>query len=434
MSSFYGGPVGKSFEIKKVFSTYSGNTDSILEDIGKGFGSPIAVGEFVVISYGVPGTTAYNTNVDIDDSHSAPTIYKYDGISGSVITVSQGSKYFNGTIWQKAYGKVGNTDTLVYALVTSVAPLQEFTGSRIFAGTSVPTTQSSVPGSKLGDIYINTTDGVVYTLEEKNNSETWVAATGSLTGPQGPQGEKGETGDQGAQGSIIFSGTQTPSSTYQMDVEGAKPGDVYINTNSGKIYRLGSNNKWIEATGSLKGPVGSGLNIVAAYSFSENEVENTLSAIAARIEVLRTSKGLDRYPGPEELIEVNWISADESQTFSYWFFYTTETNLDDSTSGVWSRVVLTGTSAVHSIAYEYSIAPADWSENRDQNGYYTYKYVNTALRCGVQENVPPIISCADKYSEYYLIDRADAVSGDGITFYASEKPATRIDLTIVDLG
>lgn len=95
MISFYGGPAGQSFNIKKVFSTYA----ELLNDINKGWKSEISVGEFVMISYGEPASTNYETNSNVD------------------LKAGYGNK--NSTLWQKIYNE-GNTSTgIQYKFISS---------------------------------------------------------------------------------------------------------------------------------------------------------------------------------------------------------------------------------------------------------------------------------------------------------------------------
>jgi hypothetical protein len=65
MQSFYGGPAGQSFEIKKIFESYYG-PDGARVDLDKGWASPISVGEFVMVSYGLPSDATYMTRMNYD--------------------------------------------------------------------------------------------------------------------------------------------------------------------------------------------------------------------------------------------------------------------------------------------------------------------------------------------------------------------------------
>jgi len=101
MESFFGGQPGQPFEIKQVFTSYHGVTDSIDADLNKRWTSPIQVGEFVVVAYGEPCTDTYNTYRNID--------LAYD------------NKTHNWTLWRKAYDdSKTNAGGLYYELIGSM--------------------------------------------------------------------------------------------------------------------------------------------------------------------------------------------------------------------------------------------------------------------------------------------------------------------------
>lgn len=79
MSSFYGGRYGKSFQIKKIFSSKV----SLEEDLNLNESSTVFPNDLVFISYGDRGSSEYSQNVQKD-------INKYQ-------------KNYNNTIWQKIY-------------------------------------------------------------------------------------------------------------------------------------------------------------------------------------------------------------------------------------------------------------------------------------------------------------------------------------------
>ena len=75
---------------------------------------------------------------------------------------------------------------------------------------------------------------------------------------------------------MIYTGTKITSSNQSNtfvinedtgETATAKPGDVYVNADSGKIYTWnGDTNKWEIADGSLKGPVGESLKKVDSFT------------------------------------------------------------------------------------------------------------------------------------------------------------------------
>ena len=83
MWNFYGGPSGQSFEIKEVFTSKNGLTNSLANDLSKGWTSPISVGEFVVVSYGMPNDEKFNEFRKID--------------------LDKEGKGYNSTLWLKCY-------------------------------------------------------------------------------------------------------------------------------------------------------------------------------------------------------------------------------------------------------------------------------------------------------------------------------------------
>lgn len=105
MNSFYGGPAGQSFEIKRVFSSYT----ELKADTEKGWKSSIGVGEYVMISYGDPSTNAYIAARDLDLSDASLT--------------AEERKNWNSTLWQKEYdeSKLMSDTGMSYKFITSCA-------------------------------------------------------------------------------------------------------------------------------------------------------------------------------------------------------------------------------------------------------------------------------------------------------------------------
>lgn len=62
MLNFYGGPKGENYVVSHIFE----NTQQLRKDIDLGGASPIALDEIVMISYGLPGTSQYDTNFKLD--------------------------------------------------------------------------------------------------------------------------------------------------------------------------------------------------------------------------------------------------------------------------------------------------------------------------------------------------------------------------------
>lgn len=103
MQSFYGGPPGQSLLIKETFASRT----SMELDLGRGWTSPIGVGEYVLVSYGLPDSEGWRTNSDTD-------LRTYEST-------------YNSTLWQKVYGEAEETSVtsksqngLHYKLVSSM--------------------------------------------------------------------------------------------------------------------------------------------------------------------------------------------------------------------------------------------------------------------------------------------------------------------------
>ena len=79
MLSFYGGPAGKDFTIAKTFDSKA----SLDADIAAGDASKVRVGDYVLVSYGDPNSTAFSDNKqkDGDKSYNA-TLWKKDWNNG----------------------------------------------------------------------------------------------------------------------------------------------------------------------------------------------------------------------------------------------------------------------------------------------------------------------------------------------------------------
>ena len=86
MESFYGGPPGQSFVIKRIFTSKNGVTDSLKADLALGWHSLILPGDFVVVSYGLPSDPEhYDQYKKIDEDAE--------------------QKSYNSTLWRKAYNE-----------------------------------------------------------------------------------------------------------------------------------------------------------------------------------------------------------------------------------------------------------------------------------------------------------------------------------------
>lgn len=98
MESFYGGPKGQDFSIKYQFNTKY----QLDRDLTRGWTSPIQVGDYVIVSYGLPSDASYDT-------------YKGEDIQYY-------GKSYNSTLWRKTYTDDGSGSAggLSYQLIASM--------------------------------------------------------------------------------------------------------------------------------------------------------------------------------------------------------------------------------------------------------------------------------------------------------------------------
>lgn len=159
-------------------------------------------------------------------------------------------------------------------------------------------------------------------------------------------------------GANIFSGN---SNLDIATIDGAKPGDIYLHSVSGNIYKLNSSNKWVKQIGNIigpQGPQGKALNIVASYIISSNAgYADTLADGVRYIE--------EQYTGTIDSASVFAITYEETES-SYWYFKTSV--------GDWGRVLLNSGFA-GALENEYTTDSAD-------SKVYTAQYVNEATSWG----------------------------------------------------
>ena len=131
-------------------------------------------------------------------------------------------------------------------------------------------------------------------------------------------------------GSRLFAGSQVSDTTTSATIEGAKQGDIYLNTQTGDNYELSSDGTWIKNTGNLKGPVGEALNIVKSYTINETEtLKDSLQTGVTYIEENYTEEIT-----AEDIFSITWVEYETNQETSYWYY--------KAADGVWGRVQLTG--------------------------------------------------------------------------------------------
>lgn len=169
-------------------------------------------------------------------------------------------------------------------------------------------------------------------------------------------------------GSRIFSGTEITGSSSVISIVDAKPGDVYLNSETGEVYDLALDGIWNKKDGSLKGPVGDALKIVREYRIDETDtVTDSLANGVAYIQANYVDENGDPLPyKPDELFTITWVNEAEDREVSYWYFYTAQ--------GQWARVQLTGGISTF-IVNTYQ----DESGGLIDNKTYSVSYVNTLV-------------------------------------------------------
>ena len=135
----------------------------------------------------------------------------FNGQYGDAFAVGDTAPY-DFYIWTRADINAGHADDYWFYLgsLAIVGPKGDRgetgatgeTGQRGSIWMSAPRNPDTVGGYLLGDQWLNTTNGNVYTVKEYDGVLAWTS-TGNIRGPQGaqgPQGQKGETGEQGPVG------------------------------------------------------------------------------------------------------------------------------------------------------------------------------------------------------------------------------------------
>lgn len=171
-------------------------------------------------------------------------------------------------------------------------------------------------------------------------------------------------------GSKILMGTEVEKTGSKVDVEGARPGDVYVNSNSGDIFILypdedGNNGEWIFQSASFKGAPGDALHIVRRYRTTEpNTFLNGVNLIKERY---RYEDGQEIKVESDDLFAVTFINEEENTLIAYWYFYTEDEK--------WGRVPLTG-DILNFILNEYTPST---KEDPVVDMTYSVDYINSLI-------------------------------------------------------
>ena len=162
-------------------------------------------------------------------------------------------------------------------------------------------------------------------------------------------------------GAKLFAGTEV-SGVSQVVIEGAKPGDVYLNTSTGYLYKLDSAGTWNQQEGTIQGPAGDALHIVASYTINETaELSDSLANGVSYIEQNYSGEIND-----EDIFAVTWVGLEDGNETAYWYYRIA--------NGTWGRVQLTGgISGLIESTYN------DESNGPETNRAYSINYINTLI-------------------------------------------------------
>lgn len=164
-------------------------------------------------------------------------------------------------------------------------------------------------------------------------------------------------------GANLFAGIEVSDTITTVTINGAKPGDIYINNTTGLVYKLNTSGTWIKQEGlGLKGPVGDALNVVKSYTIEETaELVDSLDNGVAYIESHYTEEIT-----AEDIFAVTWIELDTGSETSYWYF--------KSADNIWGRVQLTG-GVMNLIENIYNAE----SSGEVTNKTYSIHYINNLI-------------------------------------------------------
>lgn len=162
-------------------------------------------------------------------------------------------------------------------------------------------------------------------------------------------------------GAKLFAGTEV-NGISQVTIDGAEPGDVYLNTSTGYLFKLASAGTWNQQEGTIQGPAGDALHIVASYTINETaELSDSLANGVNYIEQNYSGEIND-----EDIFSVTWISLEDGNQTAYWYY--------KLANGTWGRVQLTGgISGLIESVYN------DEADGPETNKTYSINYINTLI-------------------------------------------------------
>lgn len=259
MSSFYGGRYGKSFQIKKIFSSKV----SLEEDLNLNENSTVFPNDLVFISYGDRGSSEYSQNVQKD-------IDKYQ-------------KNYNNTIWQKIYD---SSDLENIEIITS-------------------STNNNLHYYLLAIITGSTpTLSVKETIALENGEEAYVIIDNSNA--DNPQLTFG-----------LPKGNAATIEIGEVDMVGSEeePSVINIGTSTDAIFNF----KLPQGKEGPIGPVGPALNITHSFTIlSSQGIQDNTNDIGNYI-----YSQLGSYPNNNELIAVSYDDGNDIKSYWYYYINST---------------------------------------------------------------------------------------------------------------
>ena len=158
-------------------------------------------------------------------------------------------------------------------------------------------------------------------------------------------------------GSKLFAGLEVTADGATTSIDGAKPGDVYLNSETGVLYTLLINGSWKASEKSIKGPTGNALNIMADIG-QYNSINDAKAA-------LNTS-----YANATNKDLYSVRVKDSSGDIAYWF-YKTEAQVGTND---WSYSQLTGAVS--------SFLTTSYTDKDVDNKAYSVGYINSLSTWG----------------------------------------------------
>ena len=158
-------------------------------------------------------------------------------------------------------------------------------------------------------------------------------------------------------GSKLFAGLEITADGATTAIDGARIGDIYLNSETGVLYTL-TTNGWKASEKSIKGPVGDALNIEVEYHLTETE--NYAASLANGVTYIQ-----EHYSGTidsHKIFAITWTLLNNGGDVSYWYYKTN--------AGEWDRAQLTGGVS--------SLIEQSYKENVD-NKTYSINYINSLI-------------------------------------------------------